>query len=70
MIAGLTAAEGGSVAVQPASSCEPFPRPRLRFLDPVGLALVIEGDLVQRRGDVRHAAADRQGAAFVGEGAQ
>src|SRR5829696_6448992 len=72
MIAGLTATGGAgrSVAVEPGPAGEPFPRPRLGVLDPVGLAVVIVGDLVQRRGDILHAAAGGEAPAFVREGAQ
>src|SRR4051812_5264282 len=70
MIAGLTAAAGGSAAVEPAARRQPLPGTGLGLLDAVGLAIVIQGPFVQRRGDVLHARAGRELPALVREPAQ
>lgn len=68
MIAGLTAA--GGISVEAADGGEPLARPRLGLVDPVRLAVVITGDLVQRRRHNVHAPANGEAPAFVRERAQ
>src|SRR5436853_7890497 len=49
---------------------EAFARPGLGFFDPVGLAVVIQGDLAQRGDGVVRAAVDGEAAASMRERAQ